>query len=314
MNLPFQFKDKKILIAGAGGGFDVYAGLPLYHSLKEHNQVFFANFSTKCDFIVRLATDEDYPEGKLGVPCYLLPRAGVQLVRTAFKKLISEHQIDVVILVDGGVDSLMVGDEIDRGTVLEDFICLAAVGGSNDSFPIGVHSQFEKAIALEDNEELRSKPQLILACIGMGTEQEEDLDHAATMENIAALMKEDAFLGCVSLTRGPAFDFYRETCENAWKFGRKSHIHSRIIPAVCGEFGSVEIPGVDARLPSVYPKSGPSSMVHPLMSLYWFFDLLSVVKRNKCVTTLEKSNTFVDARILLKQIATDRKGISTFQC
>jgi hypothetical protein len=308
MNLPLSFQNKNILIAGAGGGFDAYAGLPLYHVLKENNQVFFANFSTQADSVVRLAEFE-YPEGQMGVPCYLLPRAGVQLVRAAYKLLIARHNIDVIILVDGGVDSLMIGDEIDRGTVLEDFISLAAVGGTNDAHPIGVHSEWEKNKDADSAEDNRPLPQLILACVGLGTEQEENLDHSAMMENIAALMKAGAFLGCSALTKSsPAFEFYKNVCESAWKHGRKSHIHSRIIPAVEGEYGSIETPGVDARLPSVYPESGPQSIIHPLMGIYWFFDLLPVVQRNKCIKLLEKTNTFVDARIMLKQLEPDRQG------
>src|SRR5688572_6162089 len=66
LNLPIleQLKDSKnILIAGAGGGFDVFAGLPVYLTLREAGKnVHLANYSfspvaqmprlSECDVLV----------------------------------------------------------------------------------------------------------------------------------------------------------------------------------------------------------------------------------------------------------------------
>jgi hypothetical protein len=295
MNLPIQFEGKNILISGAGGGFDVFAALPLLYELEKNNKVVLASFSDKKDFVSEVAAPNHYPEGFLEEKCYLIPRAGVQLVRKSYTEVIAENNIDVVILVDGGVDSLMTGDEVNRGTVLEDFISLAAVG-NNKGIPV------------------RGKlPKLYLACVGFGTEQEEEIDQNAVLENMAALNRENGFLGVSALIAGSeSFNKYKATCERVWKSGRKSHIHSRIIPAVEGQYGLIETDGVDARLAGLSGKKEFKPFIHPLMSIYWFFDLLTVVKLNKCVAVLEKSNTITDAIMLLRQLEPTRKSNGIF--
>lgn len=313
MNLPIQFKNQNILIAGAGGGFDVFAGLPLLYVLEKQNKVVLASFSDKKDFVSEIAAKDHYPEGFLDQKCYLIPRAGVQLVRKSYKEIIAQNNIDVIILVDGGIDSLMTGDEINRGTVLEDFISLAAVGGKNDYHPIGVHSQTELNMAMDINEDLRKLPKLYLACVGFGTEQEEEIDQNVVLENMAALNREGAFLGVSALVSGSEiFKKYKETCERVWQNGRKSHIHSRIIPAVEGRYGMIETEGVDARLADLSGLKDFKPFVHPLMSIYWFYDLLKVVKLNKAIGLLEKSNTIPDAIMLLREIEPTRKGNGIF--
>ncbi|HLA43290.1 MAG TPA: hypothetical protein VJZ27_07640, partial [Aggregatilineales bacterium] len=59
LNLPILdalSERKHILISGAGGGFDVFAGLPLYHALRERGKnVFLSNYSfSPLDLVPRL--------------------------------------------------------------------------------------------------------------------------------------------------------------------------------------------------------------------------------------------------------------------
>ena len=144
MKLPF-FQElesaKTVLIAGAGGGYNVFCGLPLYFWLKSAGKtVHLANLSfTNFDFsdaerptpnLVRIAANTSgsamyFPEihlaqrfgdhfGKTSI--YAIERGGVKLVTAAYKWLTQTLHPDALFLVDGGTDSLMRGDEAGLGT------------------------------------------------------------------------------------------------------------------------------------------------------------------------------------------------------
>ena len=103
-------------------------------------------------------------------------------------KLLKEHDIDTIVLVDGGVDSLMRGDEEGCGTIFQDTISVGVVN-------------------------LLDVPTKILACVGFGTETEEGVCHYRTLENIAGLTKNGGFLGACCLTANmAAFKYYEEIC------------------------------------------------------------------------------------------------------
>lgn len=136
LNLPKFIKSaKSILICGMGGGWDFIGGVPIAKSLPGR-KIIFANYSaTNSNFVCEQATDtiDSAPELHvsrfLGYPLYVIGRNGSQLVRLALSTLIEDHEIDTVIMIDGGVDSLMHGDEEGCGTILEDSITLAATKG-----------------------------------------------------------------------------------------------------------------------------------------------------------------------------------------
>lgn len=282
MNLPIELNHANLMIIGIGGGFDIFSGLPLAFN---HNTVeasflcsiarFLVNSSPASDFLVKESTKDDYPEGLIGdYPCFTVGRHGVGLVSKAYKRIVKDYQISCVIAVDGGVDSLMQGDEKNSGTILEDFISLAAIS------------------------ELQCKK--VLCCAGFGTETEESLNHYCVLENIAALIKDGCFLGSCSLTPWTnSYNYYKEVCERVMESGRKSHIQGKIISAVEGEFGDYhKYEDVDAR---VFGESNDPYFISPLMGIYWFFDLMGVVARNKLIGHLKSSNTFADAKVLLSK-------------
>lgn len=268
---------KRVLIAGGGGGFDVYAGIPIAWELEKQGKlVKFANYSSEQKgFDVRKSTEDDYPEYMMCKDMYTLGREGVQIVKKGYEKIIDEHKIDTVILVDGGVDSLMRGDEEGAGTIFEDFISLSAVD------------------ALEGVEKL-------LVCLGFGVETEENLCHHHVLRNIATQAKNGSFYGSCSLTSDmEGFQEYKENCLNAWKFNRKSHVHTKIIPAVEGEFGNHHM--YDEIDPKLLVKESDEYFISPLMSIYWFFNLEGVVKENLLVKHLKNSSTFTDALMMFRQ-------------
>ncbi len=298
LNLPIleHLKNSQnILIAGAGGGFDVFSGLPIYFTLRQMGKtVHLANYSF-CEFkLVQIIGNPDvvidgfllrargeikhdfmyYPEGYLSqwfkkeygenVEIWMFAKTGVKPLVEGYKHVVEQLNIDAIILVDGGVDSLMRGDEQGAGTLVAASISLAAVDAMNVSVKI-------------------------LACIGFGTEFEEEVCHYLALENMAALAKRGAFYGSCALTpQMEAFQLYETACRYVWEQPdhHKSHISTRIIPAVHGEFGMY----------LMYPDSNHRPVfTSPLMSLYWFFDANTVVKNSLIMDVLRNTNTLHEA-------------------
>jgi len=293
---------KRVLIAGAGGGFDVYCGLPLYFTLQALDiQVQLANLSFTwlgkttaetvfpyCRRVVasdRLLSEFNYfPEKYLAewfltqeqqISIYAFETTGVKNLKRAYDYLIKEHEIDTVILVDGGTDSLMFGDEEGLGTPEEDSCSLAAVYQSS------VRKQF-------------------LVCLGFGVDHFHGVSHYHFLENVAELSKEGGFLGCFSLT-GTMDEFvkYRDALSYANRRmpERPSIVSNSIISAVEGHYGDHH---------RIERTEGSTLWINPLMSLYWCFRLAPVVKRMKYFHLIRNSQTMHE---ISNQIASYRRGL-----
>lgn len=298
LNLPIldRLQDaQNILIAGAGGGFDVFCGLPLYFTLREAGKtVHLANYSfSRLDIMSHytetISLVEDllegatagvpktfnagyYPEGYLSrwfkeargedVPIWMFAKIGPAPLRLLYETLVAHLNIDALILVDGGVDSLMIGDEAGAGTLLEDTISLTAT-------------------------QTLDIPTKILACVGFGAEME--VCHANALHNMAALMKAGAFYGACALTpQIPVYDTYRAACRYVWEQPdhHKSQINMRIVSATNGESGNHHL----------YDDYRPAEVfVSPLMSLYWFFDAAAVAARSLLGPEIAQTNTIDEA-------------------
>jgi hypothetical protein len=313
LNLPIidaLANSQNILIAGAGGGQDILVALPLYFTLRGlGKQVHLASYSfaelSIAPFLletevlidelligVRGKLERPFPyfmEGYLAqwfaeirgetVSIWLFSKVGGALLAQAYQRLQVHLGFDALILVDGGVDSLMRGDELGAGTLMEDSVSLAAAS-------------------------MLDVPVKILACLGFGTEVEESVCHYNALENMAGLIREGAFYGACALTQQmEAFRLYEQAARYIWEqpsVGR-SHISTRIIPAVNGEFGNFHMYPEDQRLPI---------LVSPLMSLYWFFNAEIVARRSLLVETLKLTETFDDVRALMFRHA---DGIRNFR-
>ena len=207
---------RRILIAGAGGGYDVFCGLPLYFSLRaQGKEVFLANlsFSDLSDFAAdeiadglvpvsarsadSLIADYYFPELHLArwfaergedVTIYCFNLMYVPKLLAAYRSLVKRLGVDTIILVDGGTDSLMRGDEQGLGTPVEDICSIAAVSALTD---------------------LKS----YLVCLGFGIDRFHGVCDAHVLENIAALSCDHGYLGSFSLTREmPEADLYAAAC------------------------------------------------------------------------------------------------------
>jgi hypothetical protein len=282
LNLPLDLANRNILLAGAGGGWDIFGGLPLLHEWRETCKIVLANFSAVVEgFDVRPAIASDHPEGKLadalGTPIYVFGKAGVRTLKAGYDKLLKQHNIDTIILVDGGVDSLMRGDEEGCGTIFQDTISVGVVDSLN-------------------------VPTKILACVGFGTETEEGVCHYRALENIAALTKDGRFLGACALTANmEAFQFYEEVCLKVFaQPAPRSHIHTRIIPAVHGEFGQFAM--YDDQYSPVDILSDMPPFVSPLAPIFWFFDVAAVAHRSILISAFANTDTFAEVDAIHKEM------------
>ena len=180
---------RRVLIAGAGGGFDVYAGLPLAVALRAQGKevhlasLSFANLDA-LDLDDWLEPDvaavrpgsarhEGYfperalaqwlgshPDLGLGPAVYAFRKTGVQPLRSAYRALLRHlGGADAVVLVDGGTDILLRGDESSLGTPEEDMTSLAAVHGLSDA----------------------EAPARLVACLGFGIDAYHGVNHALVL-------------------------------------------------------------------------------------------------------------------------------------
>ena len=142
--------NKRILLYGCGGGFDIYAGFFLYRHLShysKHNTVHLANVSFTDDLytygdtpIVEITSSSPrtkkntnyFPELDLAcflsVPIYAVRLFGPNKCIPALSELCSKLSIDLIIAIDAGHDALLFGDEGDtRGSPLEDMISIVTI-------------------------------------------------------------------------------------------------------------------------------------------------------------------------------------------
>lgn len=299
LNIPNSVLDiikqkNNILITGIGGGFDIYAGIPIYHLLKKiGKQVHLANYSfTDFDQIITSCQPEIinkdllgitgnapivleyFPEGYLAewlklvykndIPVWCFRKTGVLPLINSYKYLVDKLKIDLILLIDGGVDSIMTGAEEGSGTILEDSVSLAAI------------SQIENI-------------DKISICIGFGTEVEEKLSHYNALMNMATLVKNNAFYGSCSLVNNmECYKIYKSACYYVFnkEFHKTSHIHRRILPAIEGEFGDFHATDED--------EFGLELFITPLMSIYWLFKTDLIVSMNRIIPYLNETIEFYD--------------------
>jgi hypothetical protein len=283
----------RILIAGAGGGFDVYAGLPLAVALRSAGkQVFLANLTftylgeTDVQYLaphvasVTPATtgaDRYFPERRLAEwladreqpsTIYALEKVGVRPLRAAYTRLVEELAVQAIVLVDGGTDILMRGDEEGLGTPEEDMTSLAAVSKLS-----GVES--------------------FVASIGFGVDTFHGVCHAHVLENIAAIERDGGYLGAFAVTAAmPEGHAYLSAVSHAHARtpGRTSIVNGSIAAAMEGKFGNVRFTERTAE---------SELFINPLMAIYFAFDLPSLAKQSLYLHLLEDTESIfeVGARI-----------------
>ncbi len=276
MNLPLLERlspCKSVLLAGAGGGFDVCAGLPLAHWLRaQGKQVHLASLSfSELKPVKKMlghqvhvvdadspAEEEYFPEKYLSQwyrqqgleqPVYCYKMQGCQQILEGYQKMAQELNLDALILVDGGTDILMRGDEPGLGTPAEDMTSLAAA------------DQLDLPVKLVLN-------------LGFGVDVFHEVCHHYVLEAVADLTTSGGFLGAFSLLPQMAeFQHLVDALDyiHARMPGKESIVMSSVVAAGQGKFGDFH----------PFPGRTRDSVlfINPLMSMYWCFDLTALAKR-----------------------------------
>ena len=294
---------RSILIAGAGGGFDVYAGLPLAIALWDSGrQVYLANFSfTQLELLDRdpwldgalvavtpdiKGLDDYFPERalvswlaeqKLADVVYAFARSGVQPLRSAYRRLVEHVGADAIVLVDGGTDILMRGDETGLGTPEEDMTSLATVAKLD-------------------------VPIRLVTCLGFGIDAYHGVNHVQVLENIAALDRAGAYLGALSIpSTSREAALYRAAVARGQAATplRPSIVNGQIAAATRGEFGDVQFTG---------RTRGSTLFVNPLMAMYFSFTVDGLADRCLYLDRLEDT---ISIRHVSMRIGEFRAGQAT---
>jgi len=313
LELPF-FKEvekaQNILLAGAGGGFDIFSGLPLYFGLQaEGKQVHLASLSfsflpppqaTKEErlspTLLKVTADtpvlSDYfPErflaqwfrgqGKV-VPVYCFERTGMKPLLASYQTLVKHLGVDTIILVDGGTDSLMRGDEAGLGTPHEDISSILSVN------------------------ELDVERKL-LTCIGFGVDTFHGICHAQFLEAVAELTRANGYLGMFSiLEQMQEARLFREATEFVFKAMPRdiSIVSSSILSAIRGFYGDHQ-----ATARTQYSRL----WINPLMPVYWCFHLPKVAERILYQDAMKNTETFNDVIGAIKEFRASYKSIRQWE-
>lgn len=309
LELPF-FKElekaQNILLAGAGGGFDIFSGLPLYFALEAAGkQVHLANLSfsflppsqmTKearlSPSLLKVTADtplftDYFPEKFLSrwfreqgkeIPVYCFERTGVNPLLKSYNALVEHLSLDTIILVDGGTDSLMRGDEIGLGTPQEDISSIVAVN----------------ELVIERK---------MLACLGFGVDYFHGVCHAHFLEAVAELTRNHGYLGMFSiLEEMQEVQLYKTATESVFKSMPQdiSIVSSSIISAIGGNYGNHQ---VTART------KNSKLWINPLMPVYWCFKLSKVIERILYREAMKNTETFDDVSRVIKEFRASCQNI-----
>ena len=279
---------RTVLLCGCGGGFDFVHSLTLYPELRRLGKtvvigsysfgnpakisgavpVFEQDGATAVRVTAANVADSHYgPEVHVCsyldavypasaphfVYAYYARAFTVPTLARLYRQFIAAHSVDAIVLVDGGSDSLMVGDEEGLGDPIEDAVSVAAVA----SLP-----------------GLRAK---VLIVVGLGTDRYNHVSDAASLRAVAELTRAGGFLGAVSLEpSAPGSVFYRGCLEHIYERQRfRSVLAGTIDSAIQGWFGRDAVP------PALEQRVQPGELFFwPLMAVLWGFDIEAVAKRS----------------------------------
>jgi hypothetical protein len=293
---------KTVLLCGCGGGFDFVHSLTLYpellrlgktvvlgsYSFGDPNKITgAADVFNEAGVIAKRATATCTPARHYGpevhvcsfldlrypllaphfVYAYYARSFTVPLLTRLYQQFIESHSIDAIVLVDGGSDSIMAGDEEGLGDPIEDAVSVTTVallGG------------------------LKAR---VLISIGLGTDRFNQVSDASSLRAIAELTRMGGFLGAVSLEpTGEGSCLYRDCLEHIYqRQGFRSVLAGTIASAVEGCFGCDEVP------PVLQPRVRPGQLfLWPLMAVLWGFDIETVARRSLIAKWIRECQTVPD--------------------
>lgn len=279
---------KTVLLCGCGGGFDFVHSLTIYPELRRLGKTVVigsysfgdpnkitgaADIFNETGVIAKRATAASTPAKYYGpevhvcsfldlrypasaphfVYAYYARSFTVPLLTKLYQQIVDTHTIDAIVLVDGGSDSIMAGDEEGLGDPIEDAVSVTAV------------------------DSLKRLKARVLISIGLGTDRFNHVSDAASLRAIAELTRMGGFLGAVSLEpAGAGSSLYRDCLEHIYqRQGFRSVLAGTIASAIEGCFGREEVP------PVLQERVCPGELfLWPLMAALWAFDIETVARRS----------------------------------
>lgn len=188
--------------------------------------------------------------------------AGAKQLTASYETIVRRHQIDAIVLVDGGTDSLMFGNEEELGTPHEDSCSIAGVMG------------------------VRNVDTKLLVCLGFGVDSFHGVCHSHFLENTSSLITDGAFLG--------AFSVLRETKEAQLYCSAYEYVKPRMMPSIVNSSITDAIQGHFGNYQSNRRTGNSELYLNPLMSMYWCYHLDGVAKRMVHIDKLMETRSIGD--------------------
>jgi len=173
-------------------------------------------------------------------------------VGIAYETLYEKLKFDTVLLIDGGSDSLMAGNEFGIATVQEDFTSMPSV--------------------LDAKLPLVKKDKRMLAVIGVGVDRYHGVSDASSLRAIAEIQQKGGFLGAQQLHAGQKCtdEFIKAVAWCQERTHTPSIVGLSICSAMKGSYGNVH---------SSSRTKGSKLWINPLMATLFVFDLETCVNR-----------------------------------
>jgi len=194
----------------------------------------------------------------------------------AYRSLVEALNIDTIILIDAGVDSILKGDEEGLGTFGEDLLSILCVKSVSDKITYKY-----------------------LYCLGLGTEG--GISEYDFLENLAALTKSGGFLGSCSLIKEmKEVELYFDALYSC--IMTNTSINGQIVEAIKGFYGHHITPELKARGVTLQ-----DLWIQPFMSIAWFFDLQKVIEYRLFLNDVKDAKSLADLQTKFKNARINHK-------
>jgi len=209
------------------------------------------------EYRMALYLDECFPqESPHFVYAYNARLFSVPMLTDLYSYFIEIHAIDTIIIIDGGTDSLMKGDEYGLGDPVEDCVSMTTA-----------------AILMNEG---KIKHSLLLS-VGFGMDRFNNVSDSESLRAVAELTHMGGFLGSISIEKTSfGFQFYKNCIEyinNGQSF--RSVMSHGIISATEGNFGFQVPPEIEKRV-----RDEKGVYLWPLISMIWAFNPQIMMERS----------------------------------